>query len=186
MIKRLAGPTGFMVFAIFASACGGESTDPAVVDVSGLYRATGQQNPSTCNPPSAVGELELVLLTGEPLRFEAVFRVERQGERITTKGIELNGQSIEGTSTPAVGTIDPDGDYRVEAVAPLSEFALLSRTFFDQPSSVVTGRFDLAADPVTLTSTSVGSQVFREGSATAQVFATCTGTTTSTAVRTGD
>jgi hypothetical protein len=186
MIKRLAVSIAYVVLATLASACTSESTSSGIVDVSGLYRATGQQNPSTCDPPSAVGELEPVLLTGEPMAFEGVLRVEQQGERITTKGIELNGQNIEGTSTPAVGTIDPDGNYRVEAVAPLSEFALLSRTFFDQPSSVVTGRFDLGADPITVTSTSVGSQVFREGSATAQVFATCTGTTTGTAVRTGD
>jgi hypothetical protein len=186
MIKQLAGPTGFMVCAIFASACGGDSTGAPVVDVSGLYRTTFQQNPSTCDPPSAAGELEPVLFTGEPLTFEGVYRVEQQGDRITTAGIALNGQNIEGTSTPAAGTIDPDGSYRVEAVAPLSELALGSRTFFDQPGSVVTGRFDLTADPITVSSTSVGTQVFREGSATAPVFATCTGTAIGTAVRTGD
>jgi len=48
------------------------------------------------------------------------------------------------------------------------------------------GRFDRDAEPVTFTLETLGTQVFREGSADATVFATCTGTEPTTGVRISD
>jgi hypothetical protein len=186
MSRRIAPPIGFILSVFLVVGCGDDPTGSAVINVSGVYQVTGQENAATCDPPSAAGELEPVLVTGEPIPFQGVIRIEQQGDQITWKALELDGQDIEATSLLAVGTFDSDARFRVEAAAPATPFMLGDRTFFDQPSSTVEGRFNLAAEPVTFTSTSSGTEVFREGSATAPVFAACTSTGSATAIRTGD
>jgi hypothetical protein len=50
----------------------------------------------------------------------------------------------------------------------------------------ISGQFDLSASPLSLTLSSATTQVFRDGSASAPVFATCTQTESFAGTRAGD
>jgi hypothetical protein len=186
MTHRNIGAAAVTLFAALSGACSGDSTGTAVVDASGLYQLTGQLNPAACEPASAIDVLEPVLITGDPLAAQAVIRIEQQGEQLSWKAIESDGQTIEPGAPLVEGTIDAEGHFRIEFTEQATPFVLGERTFFEQPSSLIEGQFDMAASPITFTASAVSTEVFREGSATAPVFATCTSTGTATAVRTGD
>ena len=65
-------------------------------------------------------------------------------------------------------------------------WTLGDRTFFVQATGLSTGGFDRDATPVSLSLSGTFTQVFREGSASAEVFASCTQTQTTSGSRTGD
>jgi hypothetical protein len=166
--------------------CGSDSAGPRPSDVSGLYEAVTDPGPTTCEPASAAEVLQAVI-GAIPLRITV--RVEQLDAQVRMTAIAAEGTDGRPVTLddpqPIVGPLLADGTvhFTTHLSSPLT---LEGRTLFQETTISSSGRFDREADPMTFSLVSSGTNVFREGSTTGPVFATCTDTETTTAIRTGD
>jgi hypothetical protein len=177
-IHRLAG----MLLGLAAVACGEESTGPSPADVGGLYEGVIVTGAATCTPASAFDILEPTL-GDRDLRIK--LRVEDLGEQVRLTLLEIEGGTFTGDSS-VVGALDRDGTVRLETRQRSDPITLGGRTFYDEAGGSTTGAFDRTAHPITFALTGTATQVFREGSASAPVFTTCTQPQSITGSQTSD
>ena len=188
MTQSIVNPGGLtlqtvagMLFALTAAGCGEDLTAPPPADVSGLYQGMIVTEPATCTPASAFDLLEPALGDRDfPIRL----RVEDLGNQIRLTVLEITGATFVGDSA-VVGSFDPDGTVRLERPEGTEQITLGGRTLIEQPAGSSTGKFERTADPITFNLDGTVTQVFRDGSASGPVFATCTQSQSITGMRTG-
>jgi hypothetical protein len=174
-------PAAVSLVMLAALGCGSDSNAPSPPDVSGFYETADVVAVATCDPPSATEVLDAALGNGT---FGTRLQITQQGRQITVRLLESHGQNVEAQNISASGTIDPDGAFSVQVEQSEQLTFLGGRTFFDQGTITSTGQFNTTANPVTFSSAGTSVQVFREGSSSGPVFATCTQSLTETGTRT--
>jgi len=166
--------------------CGNDAAEPAPLDVSGLYQAVSQPDPASCDPATATGILEPVL-GAIPLRLSV--RVEQLNDQVRLTALAaqgLDGRPVTlADQQPLVGALGADGSVQFTTHL-TSHYTLEGRTFVEDASFSISGRFDLEANPMAFSLASQGQRVVREDDANAPVFATCTSSETTIAVRTAE
>jgi hypothetical protein len=184
-IPRALIPLVASFFQLVLADCGGDSTQPTAADVSGTYVVVTQTSAPVCDPSAALQVLGPVL-GFEPLRF--TLRVEQfDGQvRITPVSAEtLDGRPVTiADPRPRLVPMSSDGAIQIETDVS-DQFRLGGRTYFHHLTGVGTGGFERTANPITLSTTGTLTEVIREGSADAPVFATCSETQTMSGSRTG-
>ena len=172
---------------VLASSCRGDSTEPTPTpaDVSGLYVIQSETSRATCDPADAYEVLNATLGDGT---LSLTFRVEQLEGQVRITPVSGQGPygpvTFEDTS-PRIVPMEADGSLRIESDRS-DALTLDGRTFFIQVTGHSTGGFDREAQPIGFSLTSTFTQVYREGSADAAVFASCTQTQTNAGSRTGD
>ena len=158
--------------------CGGESTGPdAPPNVAGRYRVTRANAPVTCTPqrpPEGGGTVILGAFSDT-----VVVRLQQTGARLTMTYPDFPG------TTPDTGSVAADGRVTLGIRETFREDPRTgNRTFF--VDLTVTETLTRASGGTALTGTGSYVNVFREGAATAAVFATCSRTSVVTFNRLGD
>jgi hypothetical protein len=170
--RRLAGLLGVAV----AAGCGGDSTSPsATPSVAGRYRATRTLAPVSCTPqrPPAGGTVVL-----DAFADTTQLRIAQAGTRLTVTYPDFPGASAD------TGSVAADGSVTLGSRETFQEDPRQgNRVFF--VDLTVTETLRPADGGARLTGTGTYVNVFREGAATAPVFATCSRTATIEFVRLG-
>jgi len=166
--------------------CSTGETEPSPTDVSGVYQVVSVSEDATCTPASAFDLLRPAGLRGGTYKFTV--RIDDLGDQVRMTLLAVEGGSFDPNSPPTVAELGRDGSVRSELQRPVVEqIVLQGRTFYQAVvEAVATGAFDREAHPITLTLTGSGTFVFREGSADAPIFATCSQSGRDSATRTGD
>ncbi len=180
------------LFALGAFGCSSESTAPTPPDqspktnVSGVYSAILASSASTCTPASAVAILEhVVVLDAVTVDFKV--RVDDLGDQVRFQLLEIQGGrgSWEGSGV-SISTVGADGTVRFEPLSQTARIPVGEQTFVVTSSGPLAGKFDRTSQPMKFAVSGTVTSVFREGSPSASVFATCTQTQTATGSRTVD
>jgi hypothetical protein len=165
---------------LLALACGSDSTAPTPPDVSGFYDVVDVAALANCDPASALDVLEVALSSGT---FHIKLRVDQQGGQLTFTELEFEGQNVEDQHISSAATIDGSGTAHIDTERD-DQFSILgAATYFEHLTSSAAGQFDAAAHPTTFSFTGTSTHVYRTGSATGPVFATCTQSETDTGTR---
>jgi hypothetical protein len=165
---------------LLALGCGSDSTAPTPPDVSGFYDVVDVAALANCDPASALDVLEVALSSGT---FHIKLRVDQQGGQLTFTELEFEGQNVEDQHISSAATIDGSGTAHIDTERD-DQFSILgAATYFEHLTSSAAGRFDPATHPTTFSFTGTSTHVYRTGSATGPVFATCTQSETDTGTR---
>ncbi len=160
--------------AALMSACS-ESTGTGVPNVAGVYHWREHVAAITCTPQRPPAEGGTVIFDAFVSEFDV--RIQQSGSQITI--IDTAFPNDPGPT----GSIDAAGKISVVLVVDFQEEPRGTRTFFDN----LTIKNDLTVQSSSTRIVGSGSyvNVFREGSATAPVFATCSRTSTIELTKTG-
>jgi hypothetical protein len=153
-----------------------DSSAPTQASVAGLYEFSVDLGPATCTPASAGPILESVVALS-PVTLTGRLRIERAGDQLTVNVVEVLGAPA--SVGPITGAMDAAGNFALTWPTADREMTILysgapDRTFWDHFEAQSNGGFDLQATPLKATGTTTAVEVFREGTLTAPVFATCT------------
>jgi hypothetical protein len=151
-----------------------------------VYSAILTSSASTCTPASAVAVLEHVAAL-DAVTVDFKVRVDHLGDQVRFQLLEIQGGrgSWEG-SGESISTVGADGTVRLEPLSPTAQIPVGEQTFFVTSSGPLSGKFDRTSQPIKFAFSGTVTSVFREGSPSAPVFATCTQEQTATGSRTGD
>jgi len=167
-------------------------------DLSVPIRSPGLVNGSAAPPPIdlALGKTYRLRLININPDWRVIFSLMSDSALVKWRPVAKDGADLLPTQRDLrsgywltgpgnVGTLDPDGAVRLELELS-DQVTFEARTFFTQTSGYSEGHFDRDAVPITFTASGPVTQVFREGSASAPVFATCTQTQSISGTRTGE
>ena len=115
--------------------------------------------------------------------FHLTVQIDQQDAQITYTLLEFEGQPPNGVNTPATTTMDRNGAIHLESQFIDQPTIFGVGTFVQETSSSADGRFDATVQPITFSAAGHTTFVFRQGSASAPVFATCTQSETETGTR---
>ena len=157
--------------------CGDGSTGPSgPPDVRGTYVNREQVNAVTCTPQRPPAEGGTVIL--DAFSFESPVRVAQQGSKLEFFELDFPNEP------PLEGTIDNQGALTLRTVFNFQEEPRAgNRIFF--VNLTYSQNLQRAGDGSRLVGNGSYVNVFREGSPTAAVFATCSRTSTIELTRTG-
>lgn len=153
-----------------------DASSPAFPDVAGLFEWVEVAGPATCSPTEAAAVLDATLPLA-PITFTGLLRIRQSGELLTWEAVEIEGTPIN-DALPITVAMDPGGSFVSEQQLE-DQFTIHypnspDRTFYHQLTGRIAGRFDLQARPLRAILSGTVLEVFREGSQSAPVFATCT------------
>lgn len=159
------------------SACGDSGTGPKQTpNVTGLYQWREQVAAVTCTPQRPPEGGGTVILGA--FAFDFPVRIQQAGSQLTV--IDINFPNDPGPT----GTIDQNGNITLGYVVDFQEDPRTgNRNFFVHLTA--DNNLQVAANGARLVGTGSYVNVFRENSASAPVFATCSRTSTLELTRTG-
>jgi hypothetical protein len=154
-----------------------DASGPSLPTIAGLYNVLTVSGPATCTPPDTGNALSAVLESSvDTVHFG--IRVEQHGQDLALIVVEVQGTPVTGAA-PIPATIDAAGAFAMAWTRDSDQVTIHyagapDRTFYFKTTAQVEGLFDMDANPLKATVAGGTVSVYREGSLSAPVFATCT------------